>query len=232
MRQLKLFGVVFAALLASTVALSASALAATPLPSVLPGIASKWTSKGVGTVLFFTASSKVPTLCGKVKGEGTLETTKRTLGEFHLTFEECNDPALKVTCTGTGDSAGVILALGTWHAVVDASSPELTAAILFLISELGLTCTGFASEAVKGSVLCLIREPLATKTSHEFHCTMETGPKGEDLGKPTETKYFNDSGELVTIEALLWSFNKGAFEESAVDLSGTMEYAESIKFDD
>src|SRR5665811_98213 len=52
-------------------------------------------------------------LCAKTKSEGSLETGGK-LGTFHIAFEGC-DTSVGGTCTGLGDAAGTILALGTLH---------------------------------------------------------------------------------------------------------------------
>jgi hypothetical protein len=46
------------------------------------------------------------------------EEVKKPLGLVHITFATCTAP-LGVRCTGLGDLAETILALGSWHLVCD-----------------------------------------------------------------------------------------------------------------
>jgi hypothetical protein len=108
--------------------------------------------------------------CEKAKASGT-EEKAHPLGLFHITFEGCGAEVggIKVTCTGLGEKAGIILSLGTWHLVYDQISLELLTATLFLPELTHFSCSIVLIE-VKGELLCLDLEPKVKKLSHLFHC--------------------------------------------------------------
>jgi hypothetical protein len=230
MRRLITFGVTCVAVLAATPGIVGSALAAPPLPSVLPG-ENSWTGKSSGEVLFSTVGGQILKCTGATIA-GKLELPTKTLGEFHITFEKCEEPNTKVACTGSGDEAGTILMLGTWHSVVDVDAPELHSAVLFLVNEIINKCSAlieFKGQA-KGMLLCLVKEPLSSKPGHEFLCKT-IKKEGKDTGKPEETKYINDKEE-VSISPLLVSVNGGAFQEYSIEMTGTMVFGAAQAIDD
>jgi hypothetical protein len=231
MRLLKRVVVLCVAVFAATLGVANSAFAVPPLPSVLPG-ENSWKGKNVGATLLSTVGGSL-VKCTTATGTGTLELPTKTLGEFHITFGGCVEPVSGATCTGTNDTAGsgTILSLGTWHSVVDVDEPELHAAVLFLPAEVNFKCSIVPIKIEPaGMVLCLVKEPLSSKASHEFLCeTIKSG--GKDTGKPVETEYFSDK-EKVKIKPLMASVNGGAAEEASQEGTGTIEFKEAQKIDD
>ena len=115
--------------------------------------------------------------------------------------------------------------LGKWHTVVDTKVGEaLGAAILLLLEPVHFACS-IALVEVKGSVMCLILEPLTAAKAHLFHCTL-TG------GTANEKKYINDSTVETTMEPMLESINHGAFEEGGLEALGTLEFRNAVTVDD
>jgi len=222
MKRFRLIGAMIVAVLALASAFTSSASAAFPLPQVLPStVNGNWTGANVGVPLFLTLAG-THLQCTAATGNGTTEAS-RTLGLFHITFTGC--AALPSgTCTGLGDTAGTILMLGTWHTVIDVDEPSLAAALLLLLENVHLTCN-LLLFVVRGSVLCLILEPLSEKVTHEFHCT-------QNNGEADEKKYLNDSGVLTSIANLETSIAGAAFEQAGELALGTIKYAEPVKIDD
>lgn len=208
MRRLKLLGLALAAVCALFVMVAASA-SAVPLPEFLPAAAQNWTSETDEANPSFETLAGLKVKCEKATAEGTLEANK-PLGLFHINFgNDCLGElsATKALCTGLGDSTmpGHILALGTWHAVVDVNTPELGTAILFLLETVHFSCSALILVEVKGSVLCLVLKPLELNKEHLIHCKQTSG-------MPEETEYFTGSGETKAKAELLSSTNHGPFE--------------------
>jgi hypothetical protein len=226
MKRFKLIGAMIVAMLALAGAFTSSASAAFALPQVLPSTLGDWTGANVGTALFLTLAG-LHIQCTTASGTGTTEASK-TLGLFHIEFSGC--AALPSgTCTGLGDTpgSGIILVLGTWHTVIDVDEPNLAAAYLLLLEETHFVCASLGSPLirVRGSVLCLVLEPLVKKATHEFHCTQTSG-------MADETKYLNDSGVLTAITPLASSTNALPFEEAGELALGTVTYLEAVLIDD
>jgi hypothetical protein len=229
MRYFKLFGLALVAVCAVGAMLVSSAFA---LPTLLIGTtgegASTWTGENVpGTVTTLeTTGAPAKVECKKAVAEGTVE-AKKPLGTYHINFKECADSVLKKACTGTGDEAGLILTLGTWHLVYDTLKAGLTGsgvAILFLTGKVNFECTATGAKIeVKegGMVLCLILNPEALTKTFEFHCKLRVGSFG-----PEETKYDNEAGTMVSITPLEAKENAGAFKESVQVGLGTVVYPE------
>jgi len=202
MRRFKLFGLAVLAVFAATAVVTASASAVAPLPQVLPTTITEWHGTQVGVASLEQSESGLKIECSGGSGLGVIESS-RTLGLFHITFTGCK--ALSGQCTGLGDAtAGTILTLGLWHSVIDVDEPNLAAAILFLIEEVHFSC-GIVLIKVKGSVLCLVLEPLALTLEKEFHCTQK-------VGVPDEKTYQNDLGQLVEDTKLESSTSEAAFK--------------------
>ena len=227
MRYFKLFGLALVAVCAVGVMLASSAFA---LPTLLIGNseeASTWTGENVGNTELQSNGAPAKVQCEKAVGEGTVE-AKKALGVFHIHFSKCHDSVLKKACTGTGDEAGVILTLGTWHLVYDTLKAGLTGsgvAILFLTGKVNFECTGNGAKIeVKegGMVLCLILNPEALTKIFEFHCKLRSG---STFG-PEETKYDNEAGTMISITPLESNLNGGAFTESVQVWLGTTIYPE------
>jgi hypothetical protein len=226
MRRLKLLGVACAAVfvLASLVSASASAFV---LPEVLGVEATAFTTLSDAPPVIDQTLAKNTVECEEWHGEGTVEASK-TLGLFHMTLlGKCKGTIVGITtaCTGLGDATETLLMLGKWHTVVDTKVGEaLGAAILLLLEPVHFTCS-IALVEVKGSVMCLILEPLTAAKVHLFHCTMTNG-------MANETKYLNDSGVETTVEPMLESINHGTFEEMGITALGTLEFKNAVTVDD
>jgi hypothetical protein len=226
MRRLKLLGVACAAVLV-LVALASASASAFVLPEVLGVEATAFTTLSDAPNPMIGALSGTLIECEKWHGTGTVEASK-TLGLFHITLlGKCKGTIAGIVapCTGLGDAAETILVLGKWHTVVDTKVGEaLGAAILLLLEPVHFTCS-IALVEVKGSVMCLILEPLTAAKVHLFHCTLTSGTANEK-------KYLNDSGVETTIEALLASTSHGAFEEGGLEALGTLEFTNAVTVDD
>jgi hypothetical protein len=153
MKRGRLLGVVFIAMLALAAMTATTALAAATLPSLLPEgtIASPitWASNSGKSALGF------PGL-----GEVSAESLK--LGKFHVHFSGIKN-ALLGTCTGTGEEAGVVLVLGTYHFRWYTLSPPHLTGLIFLIEQVQFAC-GSTQLTVAGCVGGLI-SPEAERTS-------------------------------------------------------------------
>jgi hypothetical protein len=218
MRQVRLLGLVLMAIFALGVTLSAMASAElniTNLPETNTG--KNWKGKNDEAKPQLVGLNATVT-CEKATATGT-EEKAHPLGLFHITFGECSAVVggLKVTCTGLGEAAGVILSLGTWHLVYDQISPELLTATLFLPELTHFSCSVLLVE-VKGELLCLDLEPTTKKLSHLFHCHQKEALQ-------LETKYWTDQEPTkeVTKAELLCSENHGEFKHCAELALGLVE---------
>ncbi len=158
--------------------------------------------------------------CPEVATEAEQE-GKTLLGSYHLRWKGCKTSA-GGTCTGLGDEAGLVLALGTFHVVLDKVLTEgsLGLGILFLLEQFHFICSVLFVDhlvLVKGDVLCLLT-PLTPSKAITIKCE---GEKGD----PKETVYWNENGEKVELggNSLLSSENGGAFRMSneAGEVEGT-----------
>jgi hypothetical protein len=226
MRRLKLLGVACAALFV-LVALASASASAFVLPEVLGVEATSFTTLSDALNPTFETLAKNKVACEDWHGEGTVEANKM-LGLFHITLlGKCKGTIAGITtaCTGLGDAAETVLVLGKWHTVVDTKVGEaLGAAILLLLEPVHLTCS-IALVELKGSLLCLILEPLTAVKVHLFHCTMTNGTA-------SEKKYLNSAGVETTVEPLLESINHGPFEEMGISALGTIEFKNAVTVDD
>jgi hypothetical protein len=220
MKRFKLLGLALAAVCLLAAAFSASAFAG--LPELLGQSAgATYSGKNTGTENPTLETVKKETItCTAASAEGIQETD--TLGTFHIHFTGCNSSGFK--CNTSGDEAGIILSLGTFHYVYDklGTGSELGVAILFLPEEQVIKCTALVTLNVKGTILCLVLEPLTSAATHEFHCT-QTG------GKPSSTQWWNDEGVSQTALALT-SKNKGEFIESAELALASVTFSEPVAF--
>jgi len=203
MKQLKILGVALMSVFALGAIVASMASAAV---SVLPeGKEETWKGEsGAGTLEVLKGASAIE--CKKDTSEGTFEATK-PLGSFHIDFKECSAAGGLATCTGLGESTGVILSLGTFHLVFDklGTGAELGVGILFLVEKVHFECAGKLFN-VTGEVLCLIK-PFNEKVKHfEIVCK-----KGKEGGDPGETVYWNEEGKEVKMgeELFLLSENEG-----------------------
>ena len=199
------------------------ATSAFALPTVLIGggeQASSLTGKVTSAIKLETPSTSLE--CSSGTGEGTTEASK-PLGQFHIHATGCKD---FVSCTGMGESADVILMLGSYHLLFDTlktSLSEAGVAILFLPSATKFNCSGFAEVEIKagGMILCLIKNPTALTKVFTAGCE---GSKG----KIEESKYYNAGGTLVSISTLLTVVGTAAATESDIVSTGTSEHAEDV----
>jgi len=223
MRQLKVLGLALVALLAVAAAFAGSA-SAVSLPEVLGGAApTELTGKSVG-VSKLTTLAGTSIECAEANADGELE-ANRLLGPFHIHFGKSCEAVIggvKVgKCNTTGDSAGIILVLGTYHIVVDVNTPELGAAVLFLVNETPISCALGNTVTVKGSVLCLIEKPLESNATHTFNCTQTSGTANE-------REYYTGSGETKAKTSLLSKLNAGAFEEAGEAAKATVTFPAAV----
>lgn len=215
MKRFKLLGLALVAVFALAAAFSASAFA---LPELLNQAANeeyKGSNTAANPTLETTKAEKI--VCSAATAEGIQETD--ILGTFHIHFTGCESSGFK--CNTTGDSTGIILSLGTFHYVFDSLSP-LGVAILFLPEEQNIKCTALVTLKVKGTILCLVLEPLVSLATHEFHCT-------QSGGKPSETTWWNDEGVAQSALALT-SKNGGAFIESAEQALASVTFGTPVVF--
>jgi hypothetical protein len=218
MSRLKLFGLALVAVFVLSALAAASALAAEA--SVLTASQTEsnavgFTAKATSTTTFSVLQGFITVKCSEIEAEGAQE-GKTLLGSFHIHWQKCTTSG-GATCTGTGDAAGSILALGHFHIVIVSKSP-LTLGILFLLEQLHITCSGFLGTLllVKGEVICGLT-PLTLGSEKTIACRGQSGD-AENIS------YFNEKGEEVKLgsEALLTSEGTGAFRMSA--LAGTQEH--------
>jgi hypothetical protein len=136
------------------------------------------------------------------------------LGTFHFDLLQCkiNSP-IAAECTGLGEAAGTVLALGTYHLVFD-SLILLGAAVLLLFNEAHFACS-IVLVKVKGELLCLVSVPGTKGTKVKVDCGKTAG------GDPSEVTYWNNAGTKVEIpNGLLVALSDGQFKDAALGLSG------------
>ncbi|THD79795.1 MAG: hypothetical protein E7812_08710 [Phenylobacterium sp.] len=221
MKHFKLLVLALMSVLSIGALISASASAALPL---LLGWESKpsWTGIKSGTAnAVLETLGKSTITCTAATGSGIQ--TSDTVGSFHITFSNCESSGFK--CNTEGDASGVILSLGTANYVDDHLSTnvnELGVAILFAPEEATIKCTALVTIKVKGTVLCLVLEPLVSMVTHIFHCT-------QTAGDPADKEWFNDEGVKQT-PSLLTSINGAAFEGSAELALATVTFTAPVAF--
>jgi len=153
------------------------------------------TFKGVSTkkTNLSTLGSSLEVLCGQTTSEGSLEAGGK-VGTFHLRFEKC-DTSLGGECTGLGDTAGTILALGSLQL---ATNSGLTVGyLLFATEHLHFSCTvlGIAKLfLVEGQYLCEVKPINVLTKTLTVACK-----KGAEHGDPAVTSYENFKGEAATL---------------------------------
>ena len=193
MRQIKLLGLVFAAILAlAGIALSSTASAITILPVAEGGKVRKFTGKTDEANPKLVALENSITCKGGATAEGTEEANGKPLGLFHIDFKECKgkEGFIEAPCNSLGDVKEVILSLGTWHLVYDTLKPEKLVATLFLPETVHIECSFGISTLilVLGELLCLDLEAGSQKISHLFHCHQSGALQ-------LETTWWDDKGE-------------------------------------
>jgi hypothetical protein len=225
MKRFRLMGLAVLALfaLATAVASTTSAF----LLENLPEKARTITDKSNGPTLLETVGGTAVE-CTSAPSTETEENFKPPSGAFHIGFSGCTSkkPVNGLKCTGTGDSAGSILALGSWNLVFDKNpgTTILVTAMLFLLTPLKFVCGAeIVTVEVKGSVLCLHLNPTVSTKTHEFHCV-------QTKGSQEETRWWNTNGTEGTSQ-LLTAVNGGAFEQSGQQGLGIVEYSEAVQSD-
>jgi hypothetical protein len=223
MRHLRLIGIALVAGCAIGASMADSGFA---LPTVLPETTKNWTGTTPFKNELWKLNGENKVTCNETTAEGNIEASK-PLGMFHLRFKRC-ETQLLTKCTGTGDEAGVILELGSWHLVYDTLGANLNAAgvaVLLLVASMKWECPPVDTFEMKsgGMVLCLIASPTALTKTFEYSCT-----KANNERRPGETKYYNGAGTLVSSSPLLANENGGVFEEIAQLGLGFMSYGENV----
>ena len=205
MKQIKLLGLVFAAILAlAGIALSSTASAITILPTSEKERTFTGESDEANPQLVALKNSIT---CKEASAEGTEEAKGKPLGLFHIHFLGCKgeEGGLKAPCNSLGDAKETILTLGTWHLVYDTLKPEKLVATLFLPETLHLECTFIISTLilVLGELLCLDLEAGSKKISHLFHCHQSGALQ-------LETTWWDDKGEEKETKGAELKCKKGA----------------------
>jgi len=220
MRRFRMIGLMLASLFIIGGAVSAMAFALPTLLNSLGELAGsvKYTDYTNSKSTLTKLSGSIIT-CVSARSEGEF-TKNSVLGPFHITFSTCTGLSGLVTCTGTGDTSGVILSLGTAHLVYD-SLTTLGVAALLLVAPTTFSCAGVATVETKGELLCLV-EPINTLVLQGTFICKE---KAAGDGDPGEIFYWNDAGEPVNIaEGLLANENGGAFEMSGETAEAFISY--------
>jgi hypothetical protein len=220
MRRFKLLGLTLMAVFIAAVAVASTASAA--LPKILPetGAARNWTGTNSGTVELQGGTN---TTCTEALATGTQEANK-PLGSFHIEIRGCTTEKGAIKCTGLGDTAGVVLILGTWHSVFD-NLTTLSAAILFLTERVHFNCSALVLVLVSGELVCLWLKPTESAATHAFHCVVTAGKNQEDEA------YFNEAGTEVKAK-LSCSVNEAAKEEACLELAlGSQTFTEAVSMD-
>jgi hypothetical protein len=171
MKRFSLLGAGLLVVLAAAAAMATSAFAVQP--SNLSTGVKAFTGLGEGSVVYHGEQGN-STCIAELTGEET--SNEPPLGPIHIDFRNCELEPLKTKCTGLGEAtAGVILALGTWHLVFDREVGHaftgLTTATLFLVNVVHFSCGALVLIELKGEVLCLDLKPTEANATHSYHCT-------------------------------------------------------------
>jgi hypothetical protein len=223
MKQFSILGVLFVVVFALAAVVVAPAAFALPelLPIKTGGTPFTDLSDGTEELTLETVGKK-GFRCQAATSVGGQETD--TLGTFTIDFRECKEPSLGVKCTTRGDSEGVILVKGSFHYVIDTLGATLGAngvAILFLPSTTEFECTSLAKLVITGRLVCLVLEPLVSRSTHLFHCI-------QTAGLQNETSYYNATGTLITGVFLSTSLNGGAAEQTGLLALAQINFPEAV----
>jgi hypothetical protein len=221
MSRFKVIGAALMAILALSAFAVAMASAAEPT-KMLPSAGITFTAKsGPGTLLTIGGSE---VKCTSSLGSGTIDTTN--LGNFHTDFSGCKAElgGFKPTCTGVGDSSGIILLLGTFHYWLAKLSGKLVAALVFLIAQFHFTCELLGQKQLIIVLGCAaaLAEPTEKLTTVTRDVFKETKSGVSDIRTVLPE---NSTKEISCINTT--SVNGGAFEESAQN--GTAENEKFLK---
>ena len=194
MKQIKLLGLAFMAIVAFTSIAAAAASAAT-IPSVLPTATAEkpvtaTTSNGTSTF-----GNGILTLTSP-KATGSQTGNSAKLGSFTTTFKEVTD-ILSENCTGLSNgTAGEITVNGTFHIRDYKSGTELKTASIQLIAPVHFSC-GTVSVVVSGCVAgALTPENTLTKT-----LSLTLAKTGSDNNIITVLNEENTANELCQLLA-------------------------------
>jgi len=164
--------------------------------------------------------------CNKTTTEGTLEGTGK-LGTFHLKFDTCSTN-VGGECTGLGDAASTILALGTQHL---ATNTALTVGyILYLIEHFHFSCmvAGITKLILElGEYICEVT-PINTLAS-KLTIACRTGAEG---GDPSVISYVNDESKAATLANALQAAEGDTTEiMAALQSEGEVTVTPEVKLD-
>jgi hypothetical protein len=144
MKQLKVLGVAFIAILALTSIAATLAQAAATLPSLLPEAtpASNITAVSKSGVSTFGHAGILE--LESTSSAGTLTGNSLKLGSFQIAFKETTNIATGLPCTGLSslDGTGVVLVQGTYHIRDFKENSTLLVAATFLLLPVHFTCAG------------------------------------------------------------------------------------------
>jgi len=169
-------------------------------------------ASGVGKLVAGTSKIK----CEKDKGTG--EATSARLGTFRVTFEECKEEELKVTCRGLKDLPGNITAEGEFHLrrLLGTEAEQKHIVVFFLLSNVHFSCS-IVLVKVSGCVAGLIK-PINTLTKELAIGVELEGTKQKILEADTD-------GELTGMEKcgpLQVAKNEGTAENGTEETTETM----------
>ena len=171
-------------------------------------------------------SSTGTVVCKEATAEGTIESNSPPLGTFHIHFAGCKDKGTGATCTGSGENAGIILVLGTWHLPWDETSTnwELTCRdpVLNRRSALPVHSAGLNQRQGQSALLRLRTRIL--KEIHLFHC-LSNGNSQTDTWCTADK-----AGSCMELETplLLSSTNHATFKEAAELALGSVKTTRKV----
>jgi hypothetical protein len=223
MKRFRTLGSLFVVVFALAVAVVAPAAFALPelLPVKAGGTPFTALNDGTEEVKLETVGGNSFS-CKSVISLGGQETD--TLGTFTIDFKECKNPTIGVSCTTSGDASGVILTKGSFHYVIDTLGATLGAngvAILFLPETTTFECSSLAKLVITGKLVCLLLEPLVSRSTHLFHCIQKAGVQNE-------TSYYNATGTLITGVFVSVSLNGGAAEQTGLLSLAQINFPEAV----
>lgn len=201
MQRRKIVGLTVVALFALFAIASATASAALPSVTLLPGEKFPVAFEGKSGKGILETVKGTTVKCSSGKSSGSIEGEKT--GKTTITFEGCESSGFK--CNTTGKGSGIIETSGTTTLVFDSLSP-LGVALLLAVNETTFECTALVKVKVKGNILLLVKPLGEEVTSFELIVT-------QSKGVPGDTKYFE--GGVEKHPTLLSSIDGGAFENSA-----------------
>jgi hypothetical protein len=226
MKRLIALGVgLFAAFAALTV-MTAAVFAVQP--SNLPEGVKRFTGPHEGSTVYHSAAGDVTCTVGESPGEETGNLPPS--GTATITFRECKGP-LNASCTGLGQSSGVILVPVDWELVFDREKngtfTGLTVAMLFtFLEEVHFNCGTLLLVITRGEFLCLDLKPTEASTKHSYHCT------GKSTTEPSEEWCMEGETNNTCVKWLTpkleESVNEGVFKSSTLLLLARTAYEVAV----